>query len=498
MPIQDYNASAALNLLLGTIPVGPGMEREKVNNAFQQLMADVAVFAGPTGGTSVMTYQQAGTGVVTTTGQERMRREVWAEDFMILPAAGDQTLAFQAAIDSLPVGGGTVRFRGDYTIGTINPIRLPAEPKVTYLLGEGRSFLRQGVANAPMIAKVAGVSRIIGAHIKGFVLVAHINSSKATTTNILINFAGFDWAEIDVEYQSNAVSTATDGRAYAVIAGHANGIPCYNNKIRLKMAQTAGPAKGVWLHNNGGSALNNANVNTVTIWTYALGSCDIAVDAADSTQTLVHDSLFEDCPGMVGVAAGNFTKTRDNWFELVGKAINYGQTASTTANNCVSEHDQFSGTNTVVIHSGVAAPPRFEAPLFGAMTFENQTAVASVNYIMPTIARAQPASPGFAFIVGTGTIGSSASSYRHRLDHHGITTFFADLAITTPSLGRMVFQITPPAGYEIEAGSVGVEEGTASVRTVALSTDSAGRNYVWYNPNANALTLCLRVTMRAV
>lgn len=44
-PISDYNASAALNLLLGSIPIGPGMEREKVNNAFQQLMADISVLA---------------------------------------------------------------------------------------------------------------------------------------------------------------------------------------------------------------------------------------------------------------------------------------------------------------------------------------------------------------------------------------------------------------------------------------------------------------------
>ena len=44
MPITDYNTSAALNLTLGTIPVGPGMEREKVNNAFQQIMADIKTY----------------------------------------------------------------------------------------------------------------------------------------------------------------------------------------------------------------------------------------------------------------------------------------------------------------------------------------------------------------------------------------------------------------------------------------------------------------------
>ena len=44
MAISDYNRSAALNLLLGSIAIGPGMEREKVNNAFQQVLADLAAF----------------------------------------------------------------------------------------------------------------------------------------------------------------------------------------------------------------------------------------------------------------------------------------------------------------------------------------------------------------------------------------------------------------------------------------------------------------------
>lgn len=42
MPISDYNPSAASNTVLGTIPVGPNMKRADVNNAFQQLMADIA------------------------------------------------------------------------------------------------------------------------------------------------------------------------------------------------------------------------------------------------------------------------------------------------------------------------------------------------------------------------------------------------------------------------------------------------------------------------
>lgn len=466
---------------------------DPINTAlFSQLLAS--------GGTALVGYIQSGG--VATTAQERLRREVWAEDFMTLPAVGDQTAAFQAAIDSLSVNGGTVRFRGDYTIGTTNPIRFPAEPKIVHLLGEGRSILRQGAANAPMIAKVAGVSRVIGAHIKGFQVVAHVDSLKATATNILINIAGFDWSEIDVEYKSNAVTTTTAGRAYAVIAGHANGIPCYNNAVRLEMQQTAGPAKGIWFHNNGGSTLANANVNTVSVWTYALGACDVAVDAADSTQTLVHDSLFEDCAGMTGVMAGNFTKTRDNWFELIGTAINYGQSAVTVANNCVSEHDQFSGENTIVIHSGVAAGPEFTHPLFGAMTFQNQSAAATTNYRVAKT-YVQPAAPTISFVTGGGTLSPDGeASARHIVDHHGVITWQTNYIITPAATGRSVIRIAPPTGYEVMQASIAAEDPTdattAGMVAFGLSTNLAGTDYSGRWPNIVARNLCVRVTMRAV
>lgn len=45
MAITDYDPSAALNTTLGSIYVGPNMEREDVNDALQQLMADLAPYA---------------------------------------------------------------------------------------------------------------------------------------------------------------------------------------------------------------------------------------------------------------------------------------------------------------------------------------------------------------------------------------------------------------------------------------------------------------------
>lgn len=68
MSIADYSTSAASNLLLGTIPIGPGMEREKVNNAFQQLMADLAHFRDDLGtDDSIISLDPADVVSVTTT-----------------------------------------------------------------------------------------------------------------------------------------------------------------------------------------------------------------------------------------------------------------------------------------------------------------------------------------------------------------------------------------------------------------------------------------------
>lgn len=60
MAITDYNSSAASNTTLGSIYVGPGMERNKVNDAIQQLMADIAAIPG-TGGADLVGKTGGGT-----------------------------------------------------------------------------------------------------------------------------------------------------------------------------------------------------------------------------------------------------------------------------------------------------------------------------------------------------------------------------------------------------------------------------------------------------
>jgi hypothetical protein len=433
----------------------------------------------------------------------RLAQEIWVTDspYNADPTGRvDAAAAFQAALDALESrGGGTLRGKGRFKIGA--SLKWPAEPSVVNFRGEGyaATTLIQGTADTPIIRKISGVSRIVGAELTGFTVQAHPASTKAKSANILINIAGFDSSTIRVAYVSDPAATSSVGCAYAVISGHANNGVCYRNSIFLKMHQTAGPKKGVWLHNGGaGNSLANANCNEVSIWAYALSNLGEAIDGGDTTQMVVKFSLLEECPGAIGVTAGNFTVTRNNWFEMVAVAIRFAVTSDTVANNCVSISDQFSGTNKIVIHSSVTAPPRFNDPLLGETAFENQGGALSTNYVVPTVAKVQPVIPSISWaLVGARTTPDAAAS-RLLVDHHGITTTMATYTAKPVGRGRSILVVTPPAGFEIMNATIGIEEIGVGVRPVALSSDPAGTHYVVYWPNTNPHQVNVRVTMRAV
>lgn len=162
MPIENYSASAALNLTLGTIPVGPGMAREKVNDAIQQLMADTAALPA-SGGSALVGFLQSGTGAVARTGQAKMRESFSVKDF---GATGDgvtnDTTAVQAAITAAATSGAIVYFpAGTYKVTTLT---LPQQGSGIELMGEsfcGLNDLTTAVYKGAVILSTEAAGNVI-------------------------------------------------------------------------------------------------------------------------------------------------------------------------------------------------------------------------------------------------------------------------------------------------------------------------------------------------
>lgn len=466
-----------------------------------RVLPTAAALASPEGA-AMVGFKQTGSGAVEETAEDALRRTVWAESFGVSASnsAAQNAAAFANAIAALGPTGGTLRFRGDYVTDTI---RVPKKPVVLKIRGDGS--LIQGTPNTPIImadmdpAWPAVPVRIMDAEISGFCVIPHATSSRANTSNVLVDISSFERCRFDLQYDDNPASSGGTGCAYAAIGGHAYNAPTYSNTIRLVLLEGANCSRGIWLHNAGtNDPLNNPNQNIITIRAYAV-TPDYAIDVADTTLTTIRDSLLEDGGASYkGILAGNFMQTERNWFEgLTAGAIEYSSTPATVANNCISVGDQFSGANTLIIDDALGAPPRFDNPLPGGLSFINESAAATTNYIVPTLSKQQPAAPTVAFLLIGGSITWNAADYVQRPDHHGACTFHGNFNITPAGTGRDAAQISPPAGFVIEQAEVGVEEVGVGVRPTAISADSQGRNFIVYWPTTVSHTVSLRVTLRA-
>lgn len=192
MSIADYSTSAASNLVLGAIPVGPGMEREKVNNAFQQLMADIAAISS-SDGSALVGFLQAGTSAVAGNAQVKLRERVSAFDFMTTAQIADVeartltldvTVPLQAAIDACIISGKTLFLpAGNYKItSTLNLVGAGSAYGIN-VIGEGRRYTTitlytASITVAAMTISLPNNSSFIGGRISSIGFVCNGGAAK--------------------------------------------------------------------------------------------------------------------------------------------------------------------------------------------------------------------------------------------------------------------------------------------------------------------------------
>jgi hypothetical protein len=218
----------------------------------------------------------------------------------------DQYASIQAAIDSLPVGGGVVFIpAGTYITGTIV---LPVLPKVVNLFGAGvaSTILQANAANIPVIKGGATPTESRGNSLSGFSVKAHASGS----TGPAIEMAGFRSATFgDIGYLSNG---AGNFNSLFHFASHIDGAGshCYGNLVRhLVVDSQTGPTT-VLLFDNDGTADPNyqANQNEIQdIWVNANTGITTVVDARRSAQTKISGGVIEGNAGAVVLIPGTLT-----------------------------------------------------------------------------------------------------------------------------------------------------------------------------------------------
>lgn len=203
MAISDYNTSAASNLTLGSIPVGPGMEREKVNNAIQQLMADIAAYKG----NITETIFASNNGVVAD-------------------GTADDTSALQAAITATPTGGtlvlpeGTIKLSASLVI--TKPIVIKGGAKEQTILnflrtatfkdiGDGTKAGIIVLHSSSVLSGYTAGSDARRSRFEGFTVQLDATGTLPTGVRGIVNAAPMDFYNVDSK------SWSSDG--FGVIAG---------------------------------------------------------------------------------------------------------------------------------------------------------------------------------------------------------------------------------------------------------------------------------------
>jgi len=328
----------------------------------------------------------------------------------------DDTAAIQAAIDGMPANGGTIYLPpGTYLVSTLS---FPDTPKVINFLGAGvyAVTLKMATAAGPVIRKALTSGRVVGAVIGGFTIQGNASSDKTNAAHVGIKVTGFNLSRFtNIRYQSAAVGSGGLG-TFIDLAAHP--YLSYGNIFEMIDASIAyGPSAVFRFNNNSQGVLYNSNRNTIRdCWFYALTGCDVIIDAADSTLLSIDDSLFEDCPGAIGVLLGQATEVEGCWFELLASNFVTDPGRTTDGSGSLIHGNYLSGAGTSLIDV-TTVKPLWIGNSGGGQTITGAGVVK--------ISTAEPSPAATAITGGAGSLTLSS----------------ADTPLTIDCTGRLTYQL---------------------------------------------------------
>ena len=150
MPLPSYYSSTpSLNISLNGIPIGPGMARADVDDALQQMMADIKTWTDSYAVATPISIANGGTGAITAP-LALASLGALSSAYRRLPQAA-KSASFSLSLD---MDGGHVRYTGGAGTATIDPNATTAFPRdaVVLLVNDGSGALS--------IARGAGVSLV--------------------------------------------------------------------------------------------------------------------------------------------------------------------------------------------------------------------------------------------------------------------------------------------------------------------------------------------------
>lgn len=446
---------------------------------------------------SQVVYDPAGTGAVATTVQAKLREIVSVLDFGAdKTGVTDSTVAFQAAIDSLPTNGGTVYIpSGSYLISTLN---IPNDPKTVNLIGESMNGveLKMATAAGPVIRKVQTPGRITGATLQNFTIRANTASDKTNLNHIAMFLSGWNNSFFrNIAYRSY---TATTGAGSVGIFMKFSGYPylTYQNVCEgINVQVSYGPSRCISLDNNGTNVFNNPNIFEIRdSWFYALGGCDIIIHGYDNTGTTIRNVEFEDCPGATAIGLSQNTLVEDCWFELMGANITTNSTATVDGSGSVILNNYFSGAGSSFIDT-INVRPLWIGNNGGGQTVTGQ-GVLKLN----APGGGTPAAPTLSASSGTPTLVSAVVAVP--MDATAQVTYKLVYAYTPASAAAYKFTFTIPNDvssqpYLIKGYTVGAIR-DANGDPKAWGLDATSTNSFWASfTSTDAHTISVLVTFRA-